>query len=160
MSALKVLQHFPSQQRTLLSTIGVVDPSTSDIIMFNLEHFTSRLSHKLAFHVNTIVCGRTIHHTTIDKGASTFVMSLSHWRAISSPDLNQSPAILKAFDGHGFKPYRILNSLAMELGGETISINVEVVNSPINYNLFLGRSWFYMMTVVASSVFRTLQYPH
>jgi hypothetical protein len=37
---------------------------------------------------------------------------------------------------------------------------VEVVNAPIDYNLLLGRSWFYAMTVVASSIFRCVQFPH
>jgi hypothetical protein len=35
-----------------------------------------------------------------------------------------------------------------------------VVDSPLDYNLLLGRSWFYAMTVVASSVFRCVQFPH
>jgi hypothetical protein len=52
-----------------------------------------------------------------------------------------------------------LASLAMELGGKTISIDVEVVDAPLDYNLLLGRSWFYAMIVVASSVFHLLQFP-
>jgi hypothetical protein len=35
-----------------------------------------------------------------------------------------------------------------------------VVDAPLDYNLLLGRSWFYAMTVVASSVFRCVQFPH
>jgi hypothetical protein len=46
------------------------------------------------------------------------------------------------------------------LGGKTVTVNVEVVDAPLNYNLLLGRSWFYAMTVVASSVFRCVQFPH
>ena len=30
----------------------------------------------------------------------------------------------------------------------------------LDYNLLLGRNWFYAMTVVASTIFRTLQFPH
>jgi hypothetical protein len=37
---------------------------------------------------------------------------------------------------------------------------VEVVDAPLDYNLLLGRSWFYAMTVVASSVFRCVKFPH
>ena len=48
----------------------------------------------------------------------------------------------------------------VELGGKTISIQVEVVDAPLDYNLLLGRNWFYAMTVVASTVFRTVQFPH
>jgi hypothetical protein len=46
---LEVLQHCPSQRRTLLASIGAFDPDSSNNIMFNLDNFTSRLSHQLAF---------------------------------------------------------------------------------------------------------------
>ena len=39
-------------------------------------------------------------------------------------------------------------------------IQVEVVDAPLDYNLLLGRNWFYAMTVVASIVFRTVQFLH
>jgi hypothetical protein len=41
MSALEVLQHFPSQHRTVLASISVVDPKFSNNIMFNLDNYTS-----------------------------------------------------------------------------------------------------------------------
>jgi len=68
--------------------------------------------------------------------------------------------MLRAFDGWGFHPHGLLQSLAIQLGGKTISIDVEVVDDPLDYNLLLGRSWFYSMIVVASSVFRCVQFPH
>ena len=37
---------------------------------------------------------------------------------------------------------------------------MEVVDSPLDYNILLGRNWFYVMTTIASTVFRTLQFPH
>jgi hypothetical protein len=46
------------------------------------------------------------------------------------------------------------------LGGKTVTVDVEVVDAPLDYNLLLGRSWFYAMTVIASSVFRCVQFPH
>jgi hypothetical protein len=46
------------------------------------------------------------------------------------------------------------------LGGKTIFVDIEMVDSPLDYNLLLGRSWFYAMTVVALSVFRCVQFPH
>ena len=48
----------------------------------------------------------------------------------------------------------------MELGGKIVSIDVEVVDAPFDYNLFLGRSWFYVMNAFESSFFCTLQLPH
>jgi hypothetical protein len=41
MSALEVLQHCPSQRRMLFAAIGIVDPESSNHIMFNLENYTS-----------------------------------------------------------------------------------------------------------------------
>jgi hypothetical protein len=61
--------------------------------------------------------------------------------------------MLRAIDGQGFHPHGILQSLPIQLGRKTITVDVEVVNAPLDYNLLLGRSWFYAMTIVASSVF-------
>jgi hypothetical protein len=46
------------------------------------------------------------------------------------------------------------------LGGKTVTVDVEVVDAPLDYNLLLERSWFYAMNVIASSVFRCVQFPH
>jgi hypothetical protein len=46
------------------------------------------------------------------------------------------------------------------LGGKTVTVDVEVVDAPLDYNLLLEISWFYAMTIVASSVFRCVQFPH
>ena len=60
----------------------------------------------------------------------------------------------------GFPTHGLISSLAIELGGKTISIQVEVVDAPSDYNLLLGRNWFYAMTAVASTVFQTVQFLH
>ena len=46
------------------------------------------------------------------------------------------------------------------MGGKIVSIQVEVVDAPLDYNLLLGRNWFYSMIVVVFSVFHMLQFPH
>ena len=140
MSTLEVLQHCPSQRKTLLSSLGAVDHTNSNCITFNLDYFKMRLSHNLAFQIHTTVHGKSIHRTVIDEGSSTCVMSLSFWRDIGSLDINQSLTTLKSFDGRGFKPYGILNSFPVELGGKTMSIDIEVVDDLLDYNLILGRS--------------------
>jgi hypothetical protein len=87
-------------------------------------------------------------------------MSLVCWKGLKSPALNKSPTMLHAFDGKGFHPHGILQSLPIQLGGKNITVDVEVVDAPLDYNLLLGRSWFYAMTTVASSVFLCVQFPH
>jgi hypothetical protein len=153
MSSIEVLQHCPSQRRTLLAAIGVIDPESSNNITFNLDNFKSQLSHQLAFQIDVIVHIQHIHRTILDEGESTCVMSFACWKLLKSLGLNQSPTMLRVFDGKGFRPHGLLQSLAVQLKGKIISVDVEVLDAPLNYNLFLGRSWFYAMTVVSSSVF-------
>ena len=74
--------------------------------------------------------------------------------------INQSPKILKAFYGRGFQPYGILQDVPIEVEGKMVNLDVEVVNAPLDYNLLLGRSWSYAMTVFLSPVFRLIMFPH
>ena len=96
----------------------------------------------------------------LDEGASTLVLSLTCWKAHGSPELVTSPTTLKAFDGWGFQPHGLISALAVELGGKNISIKVEVVDAHLDYKFLLGRNWFDAMNVVASTVFRTVRFPH
>jgi hypothetical protein len=160
MSMLEVLHHCPSQRRTLLATIGIFDLESSNHIMFNLDNYTSRLSHQPAFQVDVVVHNQQIHRTILDEGASTCVMSLSCWKGLKSPTLNKSPMMLHSFDGKGFHPHGILQSPPIQLGGKPVTVDVKVVDAPLDYNLLLGRSWFYAMTIVASSIFQCVQFPH
>ena len=72
-------------------------------------------------------------------------MSYSCWQALGSPTLAASQTVLKAFDGHVFSPHGILTAFLIELGSKTATVEVEVVNMPLDYNLLLGCSWFYPM---------------
>jgi hypothetical protein len=58
------------------------------------------------------------------------------------------------------QPHRVLQSFIVTLKGKTILVDIEVVDAPLDYNLLLGRSWFYAMTVVASSMFLIFRFPH
>jgi hypothetical protein len=48
----------------------------------------------------------------------------------------------------------------MQLGGNTVCVEVEVVDVPLDYNLLLGRSWTYAMQVVVATIFWVLLFPH
>jgi hypothetical protein len=160
MFALEVLQHYPSQRRTLLASIGTFDLDSSNYLTFNLDDHQPRLSHQLSFQIDVVVQNQKIHQTILDEGASTCVMSLACWKGLKSLALNKSSTMLHAFDGQGFHPHGLLQSLAIQLGGKTVTVDVEVVDAPLDYNLLLGRSWFYVMTTIASSMFRRVQFPH
>jgi hypothetical protein len=68
--------------------------------------------------------------------------------------------MLTAFDGHSFRPHGILPAFPVQLGGKMVEVEVEVVDAPLDYNLLLGHNWTYAMTVIVSSIFRTLCFPH
>lgn len=51
---------------------------------------------------------------------------------LGSPPLSCSPTMLKAFDGHTYTPYEVLSNLQIELGGKKITVEVEVVDRPLN----------------------------
>ena len=41
-----------------------------------------------------------------------------------------------------------------------MSIEVEVIDAPLDYNLLLGRSWTYAMSAIASAILRVVVFPH
>ncbi|MCY6488078.1 hypothetical protein, partial [Actinobacillus pleuropneumoniae] len=59
-----------------------------------------------------------------------------------------------------FHPFGILQDLPIGVEGKTVNLDVEVVDAPLDYNLLLGRSWYYAMTVIVSSVFQLIKFPH
>jgi len=126
------------QHKSLLCTIGGIDHKNSNLINFDLENHVPCLPHQIAFLIQVIIKGNMIHRTVIDEGASTCIMSVSFWKAIESPPLNQSPNTLEAFDGRGSHPYGILTSLPITLEGKIVKLEVEVVDANLNYNLLFG----------------------
>ena len=87
-------------------------------------------------------------------------MSLNYWKSLGSPQLSQSSTTLKAFDGITYKPCGIINNLHVELGGKIVNVDVEVVDGPLDYNILVGRPWVYVMTVIVSTYFRMIAFPH
>ena len=45
--------------------------------------------------------------------------------------------MLKAFDGHVFKSHGIVSVFPVMLGGKTVTVEVEFINAPIDYNFLL-----------------------
>jgi hypothetical protein len=103
---------------------------------------------------------RNIFRIVVEEGASTCVMSVVCWKAIGHPSLSLSPTFLTMFDGQLFKPHGIIHSFPMRLGKNTVCVKVEVVDEPLDYNLFLGRTWTYVMHAVVAMVFQVLCFPH
>ena len=103
-----------------------------------------QLPAELGFSIQVNFLNHLVHRTIIDEGASTCIMSLNFWKSITS----QSYMMLKAFDGHTYKPCGIINNLHVELRGKTMNIDVEVVDTPLDCNILRRRPWVYAMTVI------------
>jgi hypothetical protein len=83
MSALEVLQSCPTQRKALLKAIGGIDPTDMNLIIFDLEDHIPRLPHQLDFQIQVIVETKNICRTIVDEGASTCIMSITCWKALS-----------------------------------------------------------------------------
>jgi hypothetical protein len=87
-------------------------------------------------------------------------MHISCWKALGSSNIDTSTTLLKEFNEHIFHPHGIITTLHIELGGNIVSIFVEVINAPLGYKFLIGCTWFYKMTPVVLFVFRVLCFPH
>jgi hypothetical protein len=152
MSALKVLQSCPTQWKELLKAIGGIDPTDTNLIIFDLEDHIPRLPPQSEFQIQVVVEKKNIYRTVIDEGASTCVMFITCWKVIGSHALTESHNTLIAFNGIGFKPYDVLPSLSITLEGKSVKFKVEVFDAPLDYNLLLGCSWIDSMHTVVSTL--------
>jgi hypothetical protein len=160
MLALKVLQSCPTQRKALLKAIGGIDPTDMNFIIFDLEDHIPRLPHKLSFQIQVIVENKNIFRTIIEEGASTCVIFITCWKDIGSPSLTESHNTLKTFNRTGFKPYGVLPTLSIALEGKMVTVEVEVFDALLNYNLLLGHRWIDAMREVVSTLFCVIHFPH
>ena len=84
------------------------------------------------------------------------VMLESSWIPRSSPVKHptyyfRQKVILSAWYPIGFESKMV---------GKAMSVEVEVIDAPLDYNLLLGRSWTYAMSAIASVIFQVVVFPH
>jgi hypothetical protein len=87
-------------------------------------------------------------------------MSKTVWQNLGSPELIPFTITLRDYDGRPSSPKGLFQNVPIELGGKTILIVIEVIDTPLDYNILFGRSYMYDMKAVASSVFQTTMFPH
>ena len=104
---------------------------------------------------NMVVLG-----TILDEGASISIMSSTTWKALGSPQLVPITQNLLAFNGRTSQPLGILLKFPITLGGNTIYIDVMVVQVPLYFNFLLGRDYVYVMGALVSSLFHVVLFPH
>jgi hypothetical protein len=124
MSALEVLQTCPSQRNSLLFALGALDPSGLNVIKFEITDVKPRLPYHATFQIHVAYSKYTIKCAVVDEGATTCVISLICWKNLGSPTLSQSLTMLTAFDGRSFHPHDILPAFLVQLGGNTIELDV------------------------------------
>ena len=139
MSALEVLESFHAQRDALLVALGNMN-SLILLEKFNILDVNIYMSYHVALSIDVVHGGKTIGCTIVDEGASTCIMSMSCWKALGSPDLVPSNTLLTAFDGRYFHPHGILPAFEIKLARKAMSVEVEVIDDPLDYNLILGRS--------------------
>ena len=102
----------------------------------------------------------TIHQTVIDEGASISILSSTAWQGLGSPNLVPASSQLLAFNRNTSEPLRFLPQIPITLGGKTISINIMVLQGPLDFKFLLGRDYIYAMKVVMSTLFQVMHFPH
>ena len=110
------------------------------MVKFHLFDVKICVPYHVAFSIYVIHGGNTIGRAVVDEGASTCVMSLTYWKAFGSPELVPSNTLLTAFDRRSFRLHGILPSFEIKLAGKVVSVEVEVIDAPLDYNILLGRS--------------------
>jgi hypothetical protein len=164
MSSLEVLQSFPSQRKALLASLGSTETCNLGIIMLDASDLKPHLPYHIYFQIVVAYTKkkitRNIFRTVVDEGSSTCMMSLACWKAIDQPIFSSSPTLLTDFDSHSFRPHGIIPSFPVQLGGNIMCFEFEVVDASLDYNILLGRSWTYAMQVVVVIVLWVLLFPH
>jgi hypothetical protein len=140
--------------------LGAVDPADTRLITFDLDSCEPRLPAAVAIQIPVKIQNITVHRCIIDEGASTCIMSKTVWQKLGSLDLLPSAITLRAYDGRPSSPEGLFQNVPIELGGKTILIDIEVIDAQLDYNILFGCTYMYAMKVVASSVFRTIMFPH
>jgi hypothetical protein len=79
MSVLEVLQTCPTQRKSLLFSLGAVEPMDTQLITFDLDSGEPHLPALIAFQIPIKIQNIKVHRCIIDEGASTCIMHKSIW---------------------------------------------------------------------------------
>jgi hypothetical protein len=99
MLVLEVLQTCPTQQKSLLSSLGAVEPADTRLITFDIDCGEPRLPTLVVFQIPVKIQKIAVHRCIIDEGASTCIMSKMVWQKLGSPKLIPSVITLRSYDG-------------------------------------------------------------
>ena len=82
------------------------------------------------------------------------------WQKLGSPELKPSIIMLKSYNGRPSTPVDLYQNVPVCLAGKTLHIDIKVLDTHLDYNILLGRSYMYAMSAIASSIFCIMMFPH
>lgn len=118
MSALEVLQTFPSQWKDLFSDLRDIDPSDSWLLTFDLDQSSHSLPSTMSLQIQINIHNITIHRCIVDEDTSTCIMSTQIWNDLSSLDVTHSNITLHAYDGQPSQFWGLYKNVPMTLAGK------------------------------------------
>jgi hypothetical protein len=119
-------------------------------------HLPSSTSFQIRVEVNST----KIYQCIVDEGASTSILSSSVWKVLGSLEILSSSHEILDFDRCPSEYLGVLPQLPILLGGNTVLVNVIVVQGPLDFNMLLGHDYVYAMNVVVSTLFWVMHFPH
>jgi len=75
------------------------------------------------------------------------------WKQLKSPELSPFTITLHAWDGHSSQPLGMYHNYLVTLAEKIVQVHIEFIDAPLDYNILLGRSYTYAMSIVTSTVF-------
>jgi hypothetical protein len=119
-----------------------------------------RLPSSTPFQIRFEVNSTNIYRCIMDEGSSTSILSSSVWKVLGSLELVSSSHELLAFDRRPSEYLGVLPQLPILLGGNTVCVDVIVVQGLLYFNMLLVHDYVYAMNVVVSMLFRVMHFPH
>jgi hypothetical protein len=124
MSVLEVLQTYPSQCKSLLSALGVVDTADMQLITFDSYSKEICIPTQVAFQILFNIWNTIIYWFIINEGTSSCTMSKHVWKKIGSLEIVPSVITLRAYDGQPTFSTGLCQNVPIELEGKTILIDI------------------------------------
>lgn len=115
-----------------------------------------RLPSAAPFQIKVKVNSTNVYRCMVDEGSSANIISSLTWKALGSPKLLTAQSQFLAYDRRPGESMGVLPQLPITLGGKTVLIDMMVVDSPLEFNMLLGRDYVYAMNAVVYSLFRVM----
>ena len=87
-------------------------------------------------------------------------MSKNVWQKLGSPELKASVIMLQPYDSRSLTPICLYQNVPVCLAGNKIHIDIEVLDTHLDNNILLRKSYMYAMSAIASFIFRIMMFPH